>query len=187
MRGVRPSTELRTNGYSNFIQILSCTKPQRGRCFVRSDVIKTAILLPLLLGLIILTGCMVGPDYKEPKMQMSEKFANESEKGLTKGEVETLWWRGFNDEKLNHLVELAIADNYDLRIATANLREARALRLETQFDLYPTVTSQASYTRERLSKAQTRGQSVGRDLEPFQRRIRRKLGAGFFRSCASLN
>jgi multidrug efflux system outer membrane protein len=86
-------------------------------------------------------------------MQISEKFANESGRDLSSGEVENSRWRGFNDGKLNHLVELAIGSNYDLRIASANIREARALRLETQFDLYPTVTSQASYTRERLSKA----------------------------------
>jgi outer membrane protein, multidrug efflux system len=132
-----------------------CTYPFRMNGFLTAPSTRLLPLdlmaLLLLLGLMALTGCMVGPNYKEPKMQMSEKFANESEKGQTTGKVETLWWRGFNDEKLNHLVELAIASNYDLRIATANLREARALRSETIFNLYPTVTSQTSYTRERLS------------------------------------
>jgi outer membrane protein, multidrug efflux system len=154
-----PSAGLRMNGFltapstRSFLLDLMALLLKGGKGFILSDAIKTAILLPLLLGLMALTGCMVGPDYKESKMQMSEKFANESGKGLSSGDVETSWWRGFNDEKLNHLVELAIGGNYDLRIATANIREARALRLETQFDLYPTVTFQASYTRERLSKA----------------------------------
>lgn len=123
---------------------------KKGRGLIHSEVIKTALLL-LLLGLITLTGCMVGPDYKQPQTQLPKKFANETGNSFSNKNAETLWWRGFNDEKLNQLIELAIMGNYDLRIATANLREARALRSETRFDLYPTVTSQASYTRERLS------------------------------------
>ena len=54
---------------------------------------------------------------------------------------------------MNQLVELALANNHDLRVATARMREARALRSETTFDRYPTVTAQTSYTRERVSEA----------------------------------
>ena len=66
--------------------------------------------------------------------------------------VETLWWRGFQDNILNQLVDQALANNHDVRVATARLREARALRSETTFDRYPTVTSQASYTRQRVER-----------------------------------
>ncbi len=168
---VRPSTALRTSGFltASITHVLPVSLIALPRNRGRS--LKVLILFSLLIGLGLLAGCMVGPNYKEPKTQMSEKFANESGKGLSSGEVENSWWRGFNDGKLNHLVELAIGGNYDLRIATANIREARALRLEAQFDLYPTVTSQASYTREHLSNVlipsqqtqglQTRGQQTG--------------------------
>jgi multidrug efflux system outer membrane protein len=37
----------------------------------------------------------------------------------------------------------------------ARRREAQALLSEMTFDRYPTVTSEASYTRERLNRAQT--------------------------------
>jgi multidrug efflux system outer membrane protein len=95
---------------------------------------------------------MFGPDYKEPEMQISDSFANQAEKGLSPDKIEITWWRSFNDEVLNQLVELATGGNHDLRIATARVHEARALKLETEFDRYPTVTSQASYTRERASE-----------------------------------
>ena len=109
-------------------------------------------LVPCLLAL--LSGCMtVGPDYKTPQTQMPEAFANQAQEGLATSGVETSWWRGFHDPRLNQLVELTLANNHDLRVATARLREARALLSETTFDRYPTVTSQASYTRERLSEA----------------------------------
>jgi multidrug efflux system outer membrane protein len=140
---------------------------KRERDFISLAVIKAAIFFPLIVGLMTLTACMVGPDYKQPQVQVSQKFANESAKGLSAGEVETSWWQGFNDGKLNHLVDLAIRGNYDLRIATANLRAARALRLETQFDLYPTVTYQASYTRERLSEAILSVPGSDRDIDLY--------------------
>lgn len=51
-------------------------------------------------------------------------------------------------------------------MATARIREARALISETTFDRYPTVTAQSSYTRERLSMAQT-GPGADRDIELY--------------------
>ena len=63
------------------------------------------------------------------------------------------------------MVELALANNHDLRVATARIREARALLSETTFDRYPTVTAQGSYTRERLSKAVAEGSD--RDIELY--------------------
>ncbi len=122
-------------------------------------------LLPCLLGL--LSGCMtVGPDYKAPQMQVPDAFANQAQEGLSADGVEMLWWRGFQDDRLNQLVALTLAHNHDLRVATARLREARALRSQAGFDRYPTVTSRGSYTRERLSKAQT-FPGADRDVELY--------------------
>ena len=94
--------------------------------------------VPCLLGL--LSGCMVGPDYQRPQMQTPAAFANQTQEGLSADGVEAFWWRGFQDNTLNQLVDQALANNHDLRVATARLREARALRSETTFDRYPTVT-----------------------------------------------
>src|SRR5213078_426555 len=63
------------------------------------------------------------------------------------------WWKGFNDARLDGLVDRAIAHNHDLRIATENLKEARALRRLTTFDLAPTVVGNAGYANSLLSKA----------------------------------
>ena len=41
-------------------------------------------------------------------------------------------------------MDLALAGNHDLRVATARLREARALWDETAFDRYLTVTADAA-------------------------------------------
>src|SRR5207247_7953447 len=57
------------------------------------------------------------------------------------------------DAKLSDLVARAIAHNHDLRVATANLKEARALRRLSTFDLAPTVQGNAGYANTLLSKA----------------------------------
>jgi AcrB/AcrD/AcrF family/Outer membrane efflux protein len=132
-------------------------------------------LVPWLVAL--LSGCMVGPNYQTPQVPVPAAFTNQAREGLSTQPVETLWWRGFQDDRLNQLVELALAQNHDLRVATARLREARALRAETEFDRYPTVTAQGSYRREGLSKVQTLP-GTDRDVELYDagRRSQHLLG-----------
>jgi NodT family efflux transporter outer membrane factor (OMF) lipoprotein len=127
---------------------------------------KGATTAGILLVLIPLTGCMVGPNYQEPPAKVPGSFANVDRTGFSNGEVEVTWWRGFNDERLNRLIELGLAGNHDLRIATARLREARALRSEVEFDRYPTVTSQGSYSRNRQSEVLAPGVR-DRDLDLY--------------------
>jgi NodT family efflux transporter outer membrane factor (OMF) lipoprotein len=120
-----------------------------------SNHVGTMVMIALVPSLLVLlSGCMtVGPDYKAPETQMPEAFANQTQEGLSTETVEVAWWHGFQDGTLDRLVEATVASNHDLRIATARLREARALRSETEFDRFPTVTAGGSFTRERLSEA----------------------------------
>jgi outer membrane protein, multidrug efflux system len=61
------------------------------------------LLVPCLLGL--LSGCIVGPDYKLPQTQVPEAFANQTQAGLSPGGVETFWWRDFQDTILHQLLD----------------------------------------------------------------------------------
>jgi multidrug efflux system outer membrane protein len=67
------------------------------------------------------------------------------------------WWVSLNDAELNHLIALALTHNHDVRIATANLQEARALRRLTQFDLAPTVRVSGAYDEGLNSKVAAPG------------------------------
>jgi multidrug efflux system outer membrane protein len=109
----------------------------------------------LLLALLaLLSGCAVGPNYKPPQTSVAASFANSPTNASTGNEATlATWWKGFNDPKLDALIEQALTNNHDLRIATANLKEARALRRFTTFDLAPTVQANAAYDKRLLSKA----------------------------------
>ncbi len=59
------------------------------------------------------------------------------------------FWRGFHDEQLDALVARALTANTDLRIASANLREARALARFADAQLLPSVDAVAGAARTR--------------------------------------
>ncbi len=111
------------------------------------------ITTTILLGQIVLAGCAVGPNYRAPQPALNAAFANGAQTNLNNSESVAAWWRGFNDPTLSKIVDRVLTNNYDLRIATAHLREARALRRGTQFDLLPAVSADAGYTDRRLSSA----------------------------------
>jgi multidrug efflux system outer membrane protein len=114
---------------------------------------KTFFLMgPLLAGW--LAGCSVGPNYHPPQVAAPTNFTSGAEAGLSTNAPADDWWRGFGDAELVQLVNRALASNWDLHIATANLLQARALRLGAKSDFFPAIDGQASYTNTKYSEAQ---------------------------------
>jgi multidrug efflux system outer membrane protein len=139
-------------------------------------------LTSALCGLMLLTGCAaVGPDYRLPPTEIGGKFANASQGKLSSDSIDTTWWRGFKDKELDRLVDLALRANHDRRIASARLREARALWSETSLDRYLTVTAGASYSNEQLSTAAIPGtRLIDRDRELYSASFDAFWGLDFF-------
>lgn len=89
----------------------------------------------------------MGPNYHPPKPEVSAAFANGAQTNMNSGQTAIDWWRGFNDDLLVRLVDRALATNQDLRIATARVREARALHSSAIADEFPVVNANAAYTK----------------------------------------
>ena len=124
--------------------------------------------LALLCATLCLAGCMVGPDYQKPPTEPGQTFANAAQPEFKTGGIEGAWWKQFKDARLTRLIELAIANNRDLRAAEANLRQARALFLDAGLDLLPHITGHANYTEQRRSfAALNRRNFVPRDLNLY--------------------
>lgn len=62
------------------------------------------------------------------------------------------WWSGLDDPQLSRLIEEAAANNLDLRLAQARLREARARRGISAADRFPTLNAGAGAYRSRSSE-----------------------------------
>jgi multidrug efflux system outer membrane protein len=110
------------------------------------------------------SACAVGPNFVRPERQVPPAFAGADSPMLGPGDVEAAWWERFGDERLDRFVHEAIAQNYDVRIALANLNEARGARLETKLALLPIVPATAGYQRVRLSETDAGGASQTFDL-----------------------
>jgi outer membrane protein, multidrug efflux system len=111
--------------------------------------------------LVALSGCTVGPDYRAPEIATPEAFASldgASGAGVTTAATSvapgqlSYWWRTLGDEQLSSLIDRAVANNLDLKLAEARLREARALRGVAESGLYPGVDASGSAERRRTSE-----------------------------------
>ena len=110
---------------------------------------KLAFLAPLAL-----TACAIGPNYVKPDTRVSDQFGNFNAAAFTQDQTVTKFWSLFSDDLLDTLVSDALTANHDLRIALSRFNEARALRRQSKFDLFPTVTASGGYTKQRLTEEQ---------------------------------
>jgi outer membrane protein, multidrug efflux system len=117
----------------------------------RGMTFATLIALIAVAALVAaLTGCAVGPNYVKPTAPVVPQFAGANDGPYSGEDVGASFWRQFRDPTLDRLMDQALMENHDLRIALGNLIETRAERREAQFDLAPTVTASGGYTKERF-------------------------------------
>jgi multidrug efflux system outer membrane protein len=115
------------------------------------------LLFSILLSTSVLGGCSVGPKYARPNVAVDPNFHHATPAAYGPAEPIAQFWMQFQDPLLNRLIAEGMSSNYDLKIATARLREARALHRESRFDRFPTVTTEADFTKSKLSTDQGQG------------------------------
>ena len=107
-----------------------------------------------ILIMLVVSACSVGREYQSPETEslVQDRFLEQGQGRFLATEPIADWWRQFNDDQLTFLVEQALKYNLDVRIALANLQEARFLLGETKFDHFPTVEAQGNVSRQQQSK-----------------------------------
>ena len=63
---------------------------------------------------IILSGCMMGPDYRRPTVETPASWRFEEKEAREIGN--TAWWEQFNDPVLDDLIQVALRENRDVQI-----------------------------------------------------------------------
>jgi outer membrane protein, multidrug efflux system len=105
---------------------------------------------PLFAALFLVAGCTVGPDYKRPELVLPEGW-----RALGAGEQQTLantpWWELFQDPELVQLIQIALAENKDLKIAVERIEEARARYGFTRAEQFPRVDGYAAAGKSQSS------------------------------------
>ncbi|MGC9193907.1 MAG: efflux transporter outer membrane subunit [Syntrophobacteraceae bacterium] len=108
--------------------------------------------LPLLFLSVALSGCMVGPDYRRPAVDMPKAFHFEQKEALRT--ADTLWWKEFKDPVLDSLITEALANNKSVKAAAANVEQAAGILTQTRAPLFPQITYGGEGTKARQSQSQ---------------------------------
>ena len=111
---------------------------------------RTRAALVLLAGATV-SGCLLGPDYHRPTLDVPSSFREEAAAGSAAQPFDSEWWKLFGDPALTALEEQARDANQNLQLAVARVAEARATARISKSDFFPVITMDPSYQRERLS------------------------------------
>jgi len=98
----------------------------------------------------VLSACMVGPDYRRPEIEVPTAWRLGPTEAAEISNV--AWWDQFDDPVLSRLVRTALANNKDLKVATANVDQAAAQYGIVRSAQFPQVDANASATRQGVSQ-----------------------------------
>ena len=106
------------------------TKSQKGvliiTCYPES--IPVGLTAFLIFVALLLGGCAVGPDFKNPEAPVPEKWLDHEQDKVVNEQTPdySSWWTVFDDSVLTALIEKAYNQNLNLQIAGLRILEARA-------------------------------------------------------------
>lgn len=120
----------------------------------------TASLLTLLLS-----GCMIGPDYVRPEVDAPAawRVSEEDAKDL----ANAAWWEQFNDPVLNDLVATALRENKDLMIASARIDEFAGRYGVTRSQMFPQLGAGYDVNKQKNTLPGTTEKGIYNTYEAF--------------------
>jgi multidrug efflux system outer membrane protein len=112
------------------------TKPAPHRfCATTSSA---AALLSALMAM-VLSGCAIGPNYKQPGIAAPNQFRGAPETPSTNSLADLPWWGIFKDQTLTNLIHIALTNNYDLRLAVSRVEQSRAIAMQARSQFLPQI------------------------------------------------
>ncbi len=102
-----------------------------------------------LAAAVVLAGCSMIPGYERPPMPVPDEFPSATTTTVATA-AEPGWREFFADERLQAVIERALADNRDLRIAGLRVEQAAALYRIRRGSLTPSIGAQAAGDVRRL-------------------------------------
>jgi NodT family efflux transporter outer membrane factor (OMF) lipoprotein len=118
------------------------------------------VALLLVLLLVALEGCTVGPKYIKPTTPITAAYKEEPPAAFKESNQwqpakpgdqasHGKWWEAFGDPQLNQLEEQIASSNENLKVAEARFREARAAIRFNRASQFPTISTapSASYVK----------------------------------------
>jgi multidrug efflux system outer membrane protein len=97
-----------------------------------------------------LAGCTAGPDFVRPQLQSPTAWRIDYPKAAEV--ANTAWWEQFGDPVLNQLIDGALRDNLDVRVAAARIDQFLGALGSTDSQAYPQLGYGAGAARSRASR-----------------------------------
>src|SRR6202050_2204573 len=115
---------------------------------------KAALLIGMVTALGLMTGCLMGPKYQRPAVNVPQEYRAPATEQAA--QVSSLgneqWWQVYQDPVLTQLIHTALAQNYDVRIAAARVLEAQAQVGITRANQLPSANVGANVFSEQNPK-----------------------------------
>ncbi len=104
-----------------------------------------------LIPFILLAGCFrLGPDYERPDMGIRVPSTYRHSSGQVQSPaIDLTWWKEFNDPQLNHLVSLALENNWDIKKAMESVSELAARVISVRADRFPALNVEGDAKRQK--------------------------------------
>jgi len=99
----------------------------------------------------LVAACTVGPDYRKPEVDSPARF--QYQPAEVADTANTAWWRQFGDPVLDALIDEALANNRNVKVATANVEQAAAVFTQARSSLFPQVGYGVDAGRARQSES----------------------------------
>ena len=99
---------------------------------------------------IILAGCMIGPNYQRPVVNKPDSFRYAVKEVQDTSNLS--WWQQLQDPVLDGLINEALANNKNVKIAASNIEQAAGILAQVRSPLFPQVSYGGSAARQRGSE-----------------------------------
>jgi multidrug efflux system outer membrane protein len=97
----------------------------------------------------LLTGCTMAPHYDRPAAPVAAEYPDDTGPATEQTAADIDWHGFYADPKLRSLVELALTNNRDLRVAILNIEQARAQYRVQRAQSWPQVDANGSVNANR--------------------------------------
>ena len=106
----------------------------------------------LLMTILFLSACSVGPDYQKKDVFEDQQIAENLKLKGTSLKISKKWYRDFNDENLNALIDAALSQNSNILISVERLKQARTATKIAKVEYLPTLGLSGGYDYAKASK-----------------------------------
>ncbi|MDP3306715.1 efflux transporter outer membrane subunit [Methylotenera sp.] len=108
-------------------------------------------LIGLVIPAFLLSACqIVGPNYERPELVVPAQFTEAADQAPNK--ISNTWWTQYQDQLLNDLVNKALQNNTDIKLAVARIEESEASAREIGAATFPQVDLNADASRTRVTE-----------------------------------